>query len=100
MISDGLYEWFEKYADKPCRHRSNEYMEFKEKLTRHLLDILYEFVPETKGRVEYHHLGTPLSEITYLTSFRAGSYGVSATCMCSFWKGYWLHYVEWIKFLG
>ena len=34
--------WFEKWKDKPNRNRGADYMEFKEKLTKHLLDILYE----------------------------------------------------------
>jgi all-trans-retinol 13,14-reductase len=79
LISDGLYEWFEKWADKPVRHRGNDYMAFKEKLTKHLLDVLYEFVPQVKGKVEYHHLGTPLTEVTYLASFCGGSYGTKCT---------------------
>lgn len=121
LISDGLYEFFEKYADKPVRNRGDEYMQIKEKLTKHLLDILYEYVPQVKGKVvsfvfegsvfvfcdacvhnvcrqcglntccsltdtsiwlqtqEYHHLGTPLTEVTYLASFRGGSYGTKCT---------------------
>jgi all-trans-retinol 13,14-reductase len=54
-------------------------MAFKDKLTKHLLDVLYEFVPQVKGKVEFHHLGTPLTEVTYLASFRGGSYGTKCT---------------------
>jgi phytoene dehydrogenase-like protein len=75
LISDGLYEWFEKWADKPSRNRGADYMEFKNKLTKHLLDILYDSVPQVRGKVEFHHLGTPLTEETYLASFCGGSYG-------------------------
>ena len=75
LISDGLYEWFEKWADKPNRNRGADYLEFKDKLAGHLLDILYECVPQARGHVEFYHLGTPLSEVTYLASFRGGSYG-------------------------
>lgn len=39
------------------------------------MDILFETVPQVKGKVEFYHLGTPLTEITYLHSFRGGSYG-------------------------
>lgn len=39
------------------------------------MDILLEFVPQVKGRIEYYHLGTPLSEVTFLASYRGGSYG-------------------------
>jgi all-trans-retinol 13,14-reductase len=79
LISDGLYEWFEAWADKPCHHRGADYLAFKDKLTRHLLDILYEFVPQVRGKVEFHHLGTPLTEVSYLASFRGGSYGTQCT---------------------
>jgi len=79
LISDGLYEYFEKWADEPVKHRGDEYMKVKEKLTKHLLDILYQFVPQVKGKVEYHHLGTPLTEVTYLSSYRGGSYGTKCT---------------------
>jgi all-trans-retinol 13,14-reductase len=75
LISDGLYEWFEKWADKPNKNRGDDYMLFKEKLTHHLLDILYEAVPQIRGKVEFHHLGTPLTEVSFLASYRAGSYG-------------------------
>ena len=72
LISDGLYEWFEQWADKPVRNRGEEYLEFKDQLTRHLMDILFEFVLQVKGRIEYYHLGTPLSECTFLASYRGG----------------------------
>lgn len=79
LISDGLYEWFEKWADKPVRNRGEDYLEFKDKLTSHLMDILQEFVPQVKGRIEHYHLGTPLSEITFLGSYKAGSYGTQCS---------------------
>jgi all-trans-retinol 13,14-reductase len=104
----GLYEWFEKWADKPVRNRGEDYLEFKDKLTSHLLDILQEYVPQVKGRIEHYHLGTrecnnnfqlvlhwllqrlasqiffssttpALSEITFLASYKAGSYGTQCT---------------------
>lgn len=43
------------------------------------MDILFETVPQAKGKVEFYHLGTPLTEVTYLSSFRGGSYGTK--CM-------------------
>lgn len=75
LISDGLWEWFEKWNGTEVHHRGSEYEAFKEKLTAHLLDILYEAVPQIKGKVTFHTLGTPLSEVTYLSSWHAGSYG-------------------------
>ena len=79
LISDGLWEWFEEWKDKPVHHRGLNYEEFKSRLSEHLLDILYETVPAVKGKVEFHMLGTPLSEVTYLSSFHGGSYGTKCT---------------------
>ena len=67
-----LHIRFEKWADKPVRNRGEDYLEFKDQLTRHLMDILCEFVPQVKGRIEYYQLGTPLSEETFLASWRGG----------------------------
>jgi all-trans-retinol 13,14-reductase len=76
MISDGLWEWFERWEGTAVRDRgSPEYDRLKRALTDKLLEILYEVVPQARGRVEYHHLGTPLSEVSYLSSYHGGSYG-------------------------
>lgn len=83
LISDGLYEWFEKWSNTQVKNRGSDYMEFKDKLTKHLLDILYETVPQVKDKVEFHSLGTPLTEVTYLASFRGGSYG---TKVCAYYS--------------
>ena len=75
LISDGLWEWFEKWQDNPVHNRGADYEAFKETLSKHLLDILYETLPQIKGKLEFHMLGTPLSEVTYLGSWHGGSYG-------------------------
>jgi len=75
LISDGIWEWFAKWEKEHLKHRGADYEEFKAKLSKHLLDILYETVPEVKGKVEFHMLGTPLSEVSYLSSYHGGSYG-------------------------
>jgi len=75
LISDGLWEWFAKWNGTPVHHRGAEYEKFKDQLTKHLLEILYESVPQVKGKVEFYTLGTPLTEVSYLSSFRGGSYG-------------------------
>jgi all-trans-retinol 13,14-reductase len=79
LISDGLWEWFEKWEGTSVHNRGAEYEEFKEKLSKHLLDILYETVPQVRDKVELHMLGTPLSEVTYLSSWQGGSYGTKCT---------------------
>ena len=75
LISDGLYDWFTKWHGTAVHERGDDYETFKNQLAKHLLDILYETVPEVRGKVEYWTLGTPLTEVSYLSSFRAASYG-------------------------
>jgi all-trans-retinol 13,14-reductase len=75
LISDGLWEWFTKWKDTPVHRRGDGYEHFKDQLTKHLEEILYEIVPQVQGKIEYMTLGTPLTEVTYLSSFHAGSYG-------------------------
>jgi all-trans-retinol 13,14-reductase len=79
VISDGVYEWFEKWADKPVRERGTEYEALKSKLAYHLLDVLYEVVPEVRGKVEFSHLATPLTEESWLGSYRGGAYDTLCT---------------------
>ena len=79
LISDGLWEWFEKWQNRPVHFRGTDYEEFKNQLSMHLLSILYDTVPQVKDKVEFYELGTPLSEVTYLSSFHGGSYGTKCT---------------------
>jgi all-trans-retinol 13,14-reductase len=79
VISDGLYDWFQDWSELPARHRGDDYTELKERLTKHLMDILYEHVPQIKGKVEYMHCGSPLTEETFLGSFRGVAYGTMCT---------------------
>eukprot|EP00808_Paulinella_micropora_P004458 g35280.t1 len=75
LISDGLHSWFEKWADMPVWRRGSDYERLKAKFAEILLEILYEVVPTVRGKVEFHHLGTPLTEEWFLHSYLGGSYG-------------------------
>ena len=69
----------ERWAQKPVRESGEDYDASKESITTKLLEILYEFVPQVKGKVEYVHLATPLSEETWLGAYRGGTY----TTLCT-----------------
>lgn len=79
IIADGLYDWFEQWANLPVKDRGLEYDNLKKVLTERMLGILYEFVPQIKGKVEFVHLATPLTEESYLQSFRGGAYDTLCT---------------------
>jgi len=79
VISDGLYEWFQDWADEKVHHRGTEYEALKEKLTHHLLEIFYENFPQVKGKIEFSFTATPLTEETFLQCFRGGGYDTLCT---------------------
>jgi len=76
VIADGLYEWFEEWSagNKVPRHRGDDYENLKAALTKNLVEILYEFVPQVKGKLEYVHFASPLTEESFLGSYRGGAY--------------------------
>ncbi len=54
-------EWFRDWAGTQWNERGDGYMEFKERISKELLDTLYRHVPQIDGKVVYHELATPLS---------------------------------------
>jgi all-trans-retinol 13,14-reductase len=59
----GLTTWslFEQYADTPWKHHGPGYDELKERLTAELLDQVFRFCPQLRGKVDHLELGTPLT---------------------------------------
>jgi hypothetical protein len=79
VISDGLYEWFGKWSDKPVHERGADYKALKSKLAYHLLDVLNEVVPEVQGKVDFSHFATPFAEESGLGSYSCGAYDTLCT---------------------
>jgi len=75
LISDAKYEWFEQWEDFRTHKRGDEYDQYKEKFAQKLLEILYEKVPQVKGKVLWYECGTPISDANFLQSYKGGSYG-------------------------
>ena len=55
------YEWFEKWRDETWGQRGEDYEALKERFGERLMAILYEKVPQAKGKVDYYEVSTPLS---------------------------------------
>jgi len=75
LISDAKYEWFEKWGNMRTHKRGDDYDEYKEKFAQKLLEVLYEKVPQVKGKVVWYECGTPISDSNFLQSYHGGSYG-------------------------
>lgn len=68
---------FDAWANKPWGKRGDDYEALKEHYAQRLLDVLYEKLPQLKGKVDYYELSTPLST-AYFSAYQHGEmYGLN-----------------------
>lgn len=77
VVTLGRYEWFERWADQPWKRRGEEYDTLKARFTAQLLDILYDAVPQVRGKVDVAELSTPLSTRRFANAARGEIYGLA-----------------------
>jgi len=61
MYSSVPYKTFEKWQDLDSKDCGEEYEALKEKYKQDMLEALYRWVPEVKGKIDYCEVSTPLS---------------------------------------
>jgi len=66
MYSSVPYEMFEKWEGVDSKDRGEEYDVLKERLVNEMLEALYHWVPQVKGKIDYYELSTPLSINNFL----------------------------------
>jgi all-trans-retinol 13,14-reductase len=68
-----LTDWklFEPYATTQWMRRGEDYEALKERITEEMLDVVYRFHPQVRGKVDHVELATPLS----FNHFLGRSYG-------------------------
>ncbi|NVB38252.1 NAD(P)/FAD-dependent oxidoreductase [Pseudenhygromyxa sp. WMMC2535] len=77
IITFAPWERFSKWADEPWRRRGEDYEAIKHGYSERLLEALYRMEPQTRGKVAFHELSTPLST-RHFTAYRHGEiYGLS-----------------------
>jgi all-trans-retinol 13,14-reductase len=76
LISFVDYEQFRPWENEPWMKRGESYDALKKRYTDRLLDTLYEHLPQTKGKVAYHELSTPLSTRHFSNHPQGEVYGV------------------------
>jgi len=79
VISFAPYVWFERWEDRRWRKRGEDYEELKARFSERLLEALLEHVPETRGKVAFHELSTPLSTRHFANYRRGEIYGLRPT---------------------
>ncbi len=79
VIAPAPYSWFEKWKGTPWRKRGADYVDYKEELSQKLLEHVYAHVPQTKGKMDYYELSTPLST-EHFGNYAGGQlYGIDHT---------------------
>ncbi len=79
IIGFAPYEWFQKWEGTRWNKRGEEYEAMKEKFARKLLEQLYRFEPQVKGKVDHYELSTPLSTANFVNYEHGEIYGLTHT---------------------
>ncbi len=79
LVSFAPYEWFTKWEGSEWKKRGEEYDVFKEQISKRLLDVLYERLPNLRGKIDYYELSTPLSTKHFSNYEKGEIYGIDHT---------------------
>jgi all-trans-retinol 13,14-reductase len=79
IVAPAPYEWFERWRGTTWGKRGEDYDQFKERLATRLLEVLYERMPQLRGRIDYHEVSTPLSTEWFAGYDRGELYGLDHT---------------------
>ena len=79
VIGFAPYEWFAKWEGTQWHHRGSDYETMKEQCTQRMLEQLYRFVPQVKGKIDHCELSTPLSTVNFVNYPNGEIYGLSHT---------------------
>ena len=78
-ITMSRMDWYSQWQEKPWKKRGEQYENEKEKLSKRIMDVVYQNVPDIKSSVDYMELSTPLT-IRDLANYQQGEmYGLYHT---------------------
>lgn len=76
IVAPAPYEWFDRWRDETWGKRGADYEELKTMFGERLLEYLYDKLPQTRGKVDYYEVSTPLST-NWFGGYRKGElYGL------------------------
>ena len=79
IVAPAPYEWFEKWRDETWGKRGEDYAALKAHFGERLMAVLYDKVPQARGRVDYYEVSTPLSTNWFGGYQRGELYGLAHT---------------------
>ncbi|ANM30281.1 FAD-dependent oxidoreductase [Acidobacteria bacterium Mor1] len=77
IITLAPYEWFDRWKDSRWKKRGDDYEAFKEQISQRLLEVLYRYEPQLRGKVDHYELSTPLSTRDFVSYELGEIYGLS-----------------------
>jgi all-trans-retinol 13,14-reductase len=79
VITVASCEHFQNWQDTDWQKRGSKYKALKERLAGRLLDVLYEHVPQVRGKVDLYELSTPLTTKHFCNYDSGEIYGIDHT---------------------
>lgn len=76
IITVAPYQWFQQWQNTRWKKRGQDYETYKENMTNRLLNILYQYEPQLKGKLDYHELSTPLTTQHFANYAHGELYGI------------------------
>ena len=73
------YEFFESWDGTKWMKRGDDYEELKEKIAQRLLNVLYDKIPQAKGKISHYELSTPLTTKHFVNYDNGEIYGLDHT---------------------
>ncbi len=79
IVAPAPFEWFARWRDETWGKRGETYEDLKTAFGERLMDVLYEKVPQVRGKVAYYEVSTPLST-NWFGGYQLGElYGLAHT---------------------
>jgi len=73
------YSWFSQWAKQTWGKRGDDYEALKEQLSQRMLEVLYQHMPQLRGKIDYYETSTPLSTDFFCRYQHGEAYGLAHT---------------------
>lgn len=73
------YNWFTDWENTKWKRRGEDYEAFKQSIADRLLENVYRYVPQVKGKIDYYEISTPLSTKHFANYEHGEIYGIEHT---------------------
>ena len=76
IITVAKYDWFKEWENTRWKKRGEAYDVLKEKLAKRLLEHLYKYEPQIRGKIDTYELSTPITTKHFCNYLQGEIYGL------------------------